>query len=887
MARTSQSTTSGPKPSPLGKYQTMRDFGATPEPSGRKAARARAGKALSFVIQKHAARRLHYDFRLELDGTLKSWAVPKGPSYDPADKRMAVHVEDHPLDYADFEGVIPAGHYGAGTVIVWDRGVWIPLTDPEQGYRDGKLKFELRGEKMQGHWTLVRMGGKRQRDQDAWLLIKERDELARPASEFDVTEAFPDSVLAGTAKAVTQGKSRKSAEGGKPARGRQAAAVTLPDAVARDAKKAALPLALAPQLATLVDAPPGYGEWQYEIKFDGYRLLARVDGDDVRLFTRNGNDWTSKLRSLAAEVRTLGLPDGWLDGEIVVVDADGATDFQALQNAFETSRVDAIQYYLFDLPYYAGHDLRAVPLAERRALLGQLMAANTAPRLRFSESHEVDPHDMLEAACRMKLEGVIGKRVDAPYVNTRANTWIKLKCQLRQEFVIGGFTDPKGSRSGLGSLLLGVHDEDGKLRYAGNVGTGFDTALLDSLRKQLDALVADEAPFADLPRGVKGHWVKPKLVAEVAFGAWTKEGRVRHSVFRGLRTDKPAGAVSVEKPVTAAKTATKTPTKATKAVTEAATSKETTGKAAPARRAPPRASQPKLGKIVISHADRVIDKSTGLTKGDLVRYYASAAGLMLPFLKGRPIAMVRAPAGIDGQQFFQRHGDTLDIEGVRELDPDLWPGHPPLLEIASESAIVAVAQLNVVEFHTWNARAKAIDKPDRIVFDIDPGEGVEWPQIQEGAQLVKTLLDTLGLQSFLKTSGGKGLHVVVPIAAKAGWDEVRDFAQDVVRHMATTIPDRFVVKSGPRNRVGKIFIDYLRNGVGATTAAAFSARARPGLGVSIPVAWDELDGLTSSAQWTIANVADRLEALAAHDPWAGHDKVRQTLTKARKLLANT
>jgi len=853
MARTSSGATQ--TPSPLGKYQTMRDFGATPEPSGRtaRAKGKRAAKALSFVIQKHAARRLHYDFRLELDGTLKSWAIPKGPSYDPADKRMAVHVEDHPLDYAGFEGVIPAGHYGAGTVIVWDRGVWIPDTDREQGYRDGKLKFELRGEKLQGHWTLVRMGGKRQRDQDAWLLIKERDELARPASDFDVVEALPDSVLAGTAKAPARS----------PAKSPKAAG-----------KKAALPLTLAPQLATLVDAPPTEGEWQYEVKFDGYRILARIDGDDVRLFTRNGNDWTSKLRSLAAEVRALGLPDGWLDGEIVMVDANGVTDFQSLQNAFETAHVDAIQYYVFDLPYYAGRDLRAMPLTERRALLRQLlrqlMAAKPASRLRFSESFEAEPQEMLDAACRMKLEGVIGKRVDAPYVSTRANTWIKLKCTLRQEFVIGGFTDPKGSRSGLGSLLLGVHDAQGKLRYAGNVGTGFDTAMLDSLRKRLDPLVVDSAPFADLPRGIKGHWVKPKLVAEVSFGAWTKEGRVRHSVFHGLRSDKPARAVSVEKPAVEKPVAEK----------PVAAKKSTPTRKTAARQAPTT-----LGKITISHADRVIDASTGLTKGDLVRYYASAAGLMLPFLKGRPIALVRAPSGIDGQQFFQRHGDTLNIDGVNALDPKLWPGHPPLLEIASEAAIVAVAQLNVVEFHTWNARAAKIDKPDRIVFDIDPGEGVAWPQIQEAARLTRTLLDALGLQSWLKTSGGKGLHVVVPIAARAGWDEVRDFAQDMVRHMATTIPDRFVVKSGPRNRVGKIFIDYLRNGVGATTAAAFSARARPGLGVSIPVAWDELDDLTSSAQWTIANVAERLEALAAHDPWAGHDKVRQTLTRARKLLA--
>ncbi|WP_066736945.1 DNA ligase D [Cupriavidus sp. D384] len=871
---------------PLGKYQRKRDFAATPEPSGKPAPRARKKAASgngghAFVIQKHAARRLHYDFRLELDGTLKSWAVPKGPSYDPADKRMAVHVEDHPLDYAGFEGVIPAGHYGAGTVIVWDRGEWIPDTDPEAGYRDGKLKFELRGEKLQGHWTLVRMGGKKARDDNAWLLIKERDEYARPASEFDVVDAMPDSVLAGTGK-----PSKKQAANGKSNTAEQKTtarktskkaggkAPPLPAA----ARKAALPLALAPQLATLVDKPPADStQWQYEIKFDGYRIVARIDGADVRLFTRNGNDWTSKLRGLAAEIASLGWPDGWLDGEIVVVDKHGITDFQALQNAFETAHAESIQFYVFDLPWFAGHDLRAVPLAERRNLLHGLLAGHASSRLRFSDNFEGDPADMLDAACRMKLEGIIGKRVDATYVSSRSPSWIKLKCQNRQEFVIGGYTDPKGSRSGLGSLLLGLHDAEGRLRYVGNVGTGFDTAMLDALRKQLEPLGIDDTPFDPLPRGIKGHWVKPRLVAEVTFGAWTREGRIRHSVFHALRTDKPAAAVTLEVPVkpdtqsrapaakAAATASAKTPTKATKATK-------------PAKAA--------IGNVVVSHADRVIDKSTGLTKGDLVGYYAHAAGLMLPFLRGRPLALVRAPSGIDGEQFFQRHGDTLHVKGVKALDPKLWPDHPPLLEITTASAIVEAAQLNVVEFHTWNARARSIDKPDQIVFDIDPGEGVKWREIQEAASLIKTLLDALSLQCFLKTSGGKGLHVVVPLSARAGWDAVRDFAQDVVTHMARTIPDRFVAKSGPRNRVGKIFIDYLRNGVGATTAAAFSARARPGLGVSIPVSWDELDDLTGAAQWTVANVGGRLDELARHDPWAGHDKVRQTLTQARKQLDN-
>jgi bifunctional non-homologous end joining protein LigD len=892
MAKT---TASDAVPATLEKYQRKRNFSATPEPSGgsRPAARGKrsaAPSAQAFVIQKHAARRLHYDFRLELDGTLKSWAVPKGPSFDPSVKRMAVHVEDHPLDYADFEGVIPAGHYGAGTVIVWDRGVWVPDEDPEAGYRDGKLKFELRGEKLQGHWTLVRMGGKKQRDDNAWLLIKERDEYARPASEFDVVDAMPDSVLGGTAKSKTGASNKASGKKttskgavGKSGPKKTKARGALPD-LPGGAKKAALPLALSPQLATLVDAPPANpAQWQYEIKFDGYRILARIDGDDVRLFTRQGNDWTAKMRGLAAEIASLGWPDGWLDGEIVVVDAHGITDFQALQNAFETSHVDAIQFYAFDLPYFAGHDLRAVPLAERRALLRGLLADHDASRVRFSDNFEGNPADMLDAACRMKLEGIIAKRIDAPYVSTRAKTWIKLKCQNRQEFVIGGFTDPKGSRSGLGSLLLGLHDAQGKLRYVGNVGTGFDTDMLGALRKQLDAIRADEAPFDPLPRGIRGNWVKPKLVAEVSFGAWTREGRVRHSVFHALRTDKPAAAITLEVPVKApSRDKGSAPAHQTSdRSSTSATSGKTVVKTSATRS---KASRMAVGKIVVSHADRVIDNSTGLTKGDLVGYYARAAELMLPHLKGRPLALVRAPSGIDGEQFFQRHGDTLHVNGVNALDPALWPGHPSLLEITRASAIVEAAQLNVVEFHTWNAKARNIDKPDQIVFDIDPGEGVDWATIQEAAGLLKTLLDALGLQSFLKTSGGKGLHVVVPLSARAGWDDVRTFAQDVVVHMAKTIPERFVSKSGPRNRVGKIFIDYLRNGIGATTAAAFSVRARPGLGVSIPVHWDELPELRASAQWTIANVDERLDELSRNDPWEGHDKIRQTLTAARKLL---
>ena len=873
----------GRTPAALEKYSRMRDFGATPEPSGAAAHAAprKRAAALSFVIQKHAARRLHYDFRLELGGTLKSWAVPKGPSLDPADKRMAVHVEDHPMDYAGFEGVIPAGHYGAGTVIVWDRGTWVPVGDPEAGYRSGKLKFELRGEKLHGHWTLVRMHGSRQKEQDAWLLIKERDDAAVPASEFDVVEALPDSVLGGTQRKPAATR----ASAGKPANAAEAAEASTPaahDAIRAlkpppGATRAALPLALAPQLATLVEKPPPDAEaWRYEIKFDGYRLLARVDGKDVRLFTRQGHDWTSKLRALARDVGALGLSDGWLDGEIVVLGKHGETDFQALQNAFDTSRVEAIQYFVFDLPYCAGHDLRKVPLVDRRALLRRIFEHNASPRLQFSEDFEASAGDMLDAACRMKLEGVIGKRVDSGYVSARSNTWIKLKCTLRQEFVVAGFTDPKGSRNGIGSLLLGVHDSGGRLRYAGNVGTGFDTRTLDELRAQLDALRADASPFHTVPAGVRGHWVKPRLVAEVSFGSWTREGRVRHAVFHGLRTDKPAGAVSVEQPAAPAG----------KGKAAATTQDQPASKPAPRPKAGAARRQTAVdGKVSISNAGRVIDAESGLTKGELVRYYERAAPLMLPHLRGRPIAMVRAPSGVGGEQFFQRHSDTLRVDGLNVLDPGLWPGHPALLEIASAEALVAAAQLNVIEFHTWNASKRSIDRPNRIIFDLDPGEGVPWAQVQEAAALMKALLDELGLASFLKTSGGKGLHVVVPVTPRAGWDELKDFARDVVLHVAATLPQRFVAKSGARNRVGKIFIDYLRNGMGATTVAAFSARARPGLGVSIPVAWDELDALTSAAQWTVANVEARLDALEAADPWAEYADTRQAITRAASRLA--
>jgi len=643
------------------------------------------------------------------------------------------------------------------------------------------------------------------------------------------------------------------------------------DNVPHGAVPAKLPLSLSPQLATLVEEPPRGKGWIYEVKFDGYRILARIDGDDIRLFTRNGNDWTPRMKSLRDEIAALGIASGWLDGEIVVLDAKGNPDFQALQNAFDSSATEDIVFFAFDLPYFGGYDLRRAPCIERRALLETIFESNPSARLRFSAHFEADAAQLLESACRKGLEGLIGKRADAPYVSKRSSAWIKLKCTRRQEFVIGGYTDPKGSRAGFGSLLLGIHDAEGKLRYAGNVGTGFDQKLLRLLKEKLAALETDTPPFADKPRDVKGHWVKPKLVAEVAFTEWTGDGRVRHPVFHGLRTDKDPHTITREAPL---HKAPEEPMPKMKARTpkSAKDTKKAKGD-----------SGDTVAGVRVSNAGRVIDPSTGTTKLDLVRYYEKIAPHMLPHLKDRPVSLVRAPEGIGGELFFQKHADRIRIPGINQLDPSLSPDHAPMLEIATAQALVGAAQMNVIELHTWNSTKRAIDKPDRVIFDLDPGKGVTWKTLVEATSLTKKMLDILGLESFLKTSGGKGLHIVVPLTPRLGYDEVKDFSHAVVVHLAGTLPKLFVAKSGGKNRVGRIFVDYLRNGRGSTTAAAFSARARPGLGVSTPLKWSELESLKGADQWSIFTIHERLAKLR-QDPWKDYKATKQSLTAAMKRI---
>ncbi|WP_395321729.1 DNA ligase D [Variovorax sp. UC74_104] len=835
----------------LSTYKAKRNFAVTAEPAdgGRP-----SPHALTFVVQKHAASRLHYDFRLELDGVMVSWAVPKGPSFDPKEKRMAVHVEDHPISYSSFEGTIPPKQYGAGTVIVWDNGTWEPVGDPRASLAAGKLVFRLHGQKLEGLWELVKIakGGERQ---EPWILFKKKDAFARAHAEYDVITALPDSVIANPLK-------QPGREAARPAAKRAGKAPGLPT----PARKTALPAEIKPQLATLAAGVPPGGEWLFEIKFDGYRLMARFDRRKVALITRGGHDWSTRMPTLVQELAGLGLHASFLDGEIVVLGDNGAPDFNALQNAFDRGRgAEHVVFFVFDVPFFEGHDLRSLPLSQRRQLLRDFLAEKATDHVRFSDDFEADPASLLRSACQMQMEGVIAKRADAPYVSRRSETWLKLKCKLRQEFVICGYTDRTDRTDQVGSLLLGIHDDRGKLVSVGSVGTGWSSEEASELKQRLLPLAAATSPFDkgdprpgrwSRRKAGSERWVKPRLLAEVSFAEWTPDDQIRHASFIGLRDDKPAKVIVRERPRQFGTSA-----------------------------APPggKAGGSPAASVKVSHGERVIDAATGATKLDLVRYYESVAQFILPHLKGRPCSLVRGPTGVGGELFFQKHGEKIGIPGITELPEDLWPGHAALLEIGSAQALAGAAQMNVIEFHTWNSTAKNIDKPDRMVFDLDPGEGTSWEHVQEAAALVRAMLDALGLQAWLKTSGGKGLHVVVPLAPRYDYETVKGFSQAIVQHLARTIPARFVAKSGPSNRVGKLFVDYLRNGHGATTAVAFSARARPGLGVSMPVAWDDLGQLKSGSQWNIRTAREYL-SFQAEDPWEGYWKKRQPLAEAMKRL---
>lgn len=822
----------------LARYRQKRDFAATPEPGGAESPTPGAGR--TFTVQRHAARRLHYDFRLEVDGVLRSWAVPKGPSLDPAERRLAVETEDHPLEYGDFEGHIPPGQYGAGEVVLWDRGTWSTTeADPARALERGKLKFHLHGERLAGGWTLVRMGGA-EKDARNWLLIKERDEAARTGEAAEITARETASV-----------KGRPP--GPLPAQAR--AATKRPNkARAPTTAATALPATLAPQLATLVQAPPAGAGWVYEIKYDGYRLLARVAAGEVRLLTRNGHDWSARLKHVLRAIEALDAGDSWLDGEIVVSGANGLPDFQALQNAFDAGSTTTIGYCLFDAPWLGGEDLRSLPLLERKRRLAQVLEQRQGDVLTFSADFSGNPADALAQACALGLEGLIGKRADAPYASGRGASWIKLKCRPRQEFVIGGYTEPGGTRHGFGALLVGLYAADGTLDYVGRVGSGFDQATLERLAPRLARLHRATPPFARAPRAAGAHWVEPTLVAEVAFAGWTREHLLRQASFGGLREDKPARTVGEETAVDAP--------------------------SSPSPEAPAAAGPVRVAGVAISHPGRVVWPDNGLTKADLARYYEQVGPWLLTQLVNRPLSLLRCPDGSAAECFFQRHMGKARPDGVEEFIWETSSGsRRSYLYVTSLEAVIGMVQRGVIEFHTWGATLPRADRADRITLDLDPAPDLAWERVVDGARLVHGLLTELGLESFVKTTGGKGLHLVVPLARRHPWDEVKRFARAVAEHLAQTLPQQFTASMAKERRRGRIFIDYLRNDGGATAVAAFSVRARPGAPVSTPIRWDELTPALRPAEFDLRRIPSRLAGLA-DDPWAGYADTRYTLTRA-------
>ncbi|WP_258128216.1 DNA ligase D [Achromobacter anxifer] len=831
---------------PLAQYRKKRDFLGSREPRG-KVPRARAGQPLSFVVQRHQARSLHYDFRLEVDGVLVSWAVPKGPSRDPDVKRLAVKVEDHPLEYGKFEGDIPQGHYGAGHVDIWDRGAWTPDGDPGRGLAKGHLRFTLHGGKLKGEWALLRLG----KDDKQWLLCKLDDEDTVPG---DDAEASPRSrnAAAGPARSAKSVRAATAAmpaqKATEPVKRSAKAAKTAATSARKPAKKSAFPASLAPQLATLVDAPPSGDGWSYEIKYDGYRILCRIRNGLVRLVSRSGKDWSDRMAELAAALGALNLPDGWIDGEVVCLDERGVSDFQLLQNALDGQTAD-LRFMAFDLPWWDGADLRGLPLSERQSLLASVLAElpdDSPLRMtqRLEATGEAEGRAAWEQACSLGLEGLICKRLDSPYTEGRGMAWLKLKCRPRQEYVIGGYTSPGGARKHFGALLVGLR-KGSKLSYAGRVGTGFNAETLASLHRKMQALETRTSPFTGpLPgpgRYGRGagvvHWVKPELVAEIRYAAITQDQLLRQASFVGLREDKPAREVSGEAPARASAVA--------------------------------RLAGNRVGKILISHPDRVVIHEPDTSKLDLARYYEAAGPLLLPHLQGRRIALSRCPDGTDGTCFFQKH-----IAG--KLPAGLERDGEHLL-VRSLDGVLALVQRGVIEFHTWGAREPRNGEPDRITIDLDPGDDVSWQTLVEGAQLARGLMQEVGLAPFLKTTGGKGLHLVAPIRPTQPWDTVKALARALADELARVIPQRYTANMAKAQRHGRIFVDYLRNGNGATAIAAFSARARPGAPVSMPMAWEALDP-AHDLRGAACNIRNAV-ALAQErpDPWRGYDAARKTV----------
>jgi len=900
----------------LEQYRKKRKFGVTAEPRGRKGRRG----GDRYVIQKHAARRLHYDLRLELDGVMKSWAVTRGPSLDPGEKRLAVHVEDHPVEYNTFEGTIPQGEYGGGTVMIWDRGQWIPEGDPHKGYAKGHLDFVLEGEKLRGRWHLVRMRGRDRDRHENWLLIKGRDDEARSGRQGDILEEEPLSVASGRsmdeiaggkgkkrvwhsnrsakrspadARPQTQrefraelqaqsqrlkGRGERKASAGPGAKRKATAKAAMPVAAKRSVepmrttgRRGGLPDFVPPSLATLHSAPPEGAGWIHEIKFDGYRIEARLDRGRVRLLTRKQLDWTHRFERIAKAVAALAAETALLDGELVVEDEKGISSFSLLQTDLKDDREDRFVYWIFDLLYLDGRDFTKEPLTVRKAALRQLLNGQRRNgAIRYADHFEAHGSEILDHACKMNLEGIVSKLRDAPYRSGRSDNFIKTKCHSEQEFVVAGFTPSAAMPNAVGALTVAFH-EGGKLRYAGRVGTGYTHQTARDLWRRLNALRVERPPLT-LPKDERRKnvvWVRPDLVIETEFRGVTHDGLLRQAAFKGVREDKPAGEVVREIPVEESMPVKKRRMRKSGERKQAARETKKSARSTPAR-ASGVAAQAAVADVHLTHPDRVYWADVGVTKQDLAEYYVDVWKVMAPHLINRPLAIVRCPDGITGECFFQKHiASNIKDSPLRHV---VESKEHDVIAVEKLSDLIELAQFGALEIHVRGSRLGRLELCDRIVFDLDPGDSVGWKEMVAAALETRDRLKAQKLNSFVKLSGGKGIHVVVPITG-ADWEATKRFAAHLAASMTADSPDRYLAKMTKSLRKGKIFIDYFRNSREATSVAVYSTRARAGAPISMPLSWEALPRSNSGNQFTIENWKKHLKA----DPWAEIGKVKQKL----------
>ncbi|MFN7097441.1 MAG: DNA ligase D [Gammaproteobacteria bacterium] len=814
----------------LTSYNKKRNFNKTTEPKGEISV---STKNQLYVIQKHAASHLHYDFRLEIAGVLKSWAVPKGPCLDPDVKRLAVQVEDHPLEYGHFEGIIPQGEYGGGTVMIWDIGFWQANENLIKAYKKGHMIFTLFGKKLHGSWSLIRL-----KDEKNWLLIKNKDEYSRQIFEYDIISSLPDSVL--SKRTLEQIKEKNAANW------HAASSNMNVKDVSYAIKTSSMPI-IKPMLCTLVDQPPIGSSWLHEIKLDGYRFICQIKNKKISFYTRNHHDWIDKFPKIKNELRKSKLNNITLDGELVALNEKGISNFQLLQNSIKNHQESKIIYYVFDLLYYQGYDLTNTPLIERKKLLQQILEtdAKHVSMLRYSEHFHVTGKELFKTACQLGLEGIISKEASSVYSQTRSRNWLKIKCKHVQEFVVGGYTKPKGTRNAFGALLVGYYNKQGKLQYAGRVGTGFTEVSLHEIEKILSKLKQTKNPFlAKASFNSQGvQWVKPTLVIQIEYLAMTKDGLLRHASFQGVRSDKKSNEVIMEK------------TKSTKEI----------------------AKKHDQVKIEFTNLNKILYKDCGYTKENVVNYYEQVADYILPYIVNRPLTLLRCTTANKSSCFYQKHISGKLPANIYTIMIEEHEGQDEYIYIKNKAGLMSLIQLDTLEIHPWGCRIDKIERPDNIVFDLDPAPEVTWGSLIEAANIVREKLLIANLRSFIRTTGGKGLHVVVPIARRYEWSEVKNFAKAISETLEEMYPEKFTTTIRKDKRKNKIFIDYLRNGRGATAIASYSSRARATAPVAMPLAWEQI-ATVNPADFNIENTGNYLKNRAI-DPWRDFLKLRQRLPK--------